>query len=433
MPRWGELRRFERLWIAGLTFGLSAAVCGIFFIFGFWRIIWIPMRSTWYGILLLALGVFWSALSTRHFYWQLMTWSPKDDRESVADKLLQRGPKIVVLGGGSGLGTILRGLKQITANLTAIVTVADDGGSSGRIRKEFGMLPPGDIRNCLIAMADLEPLMERLMQYRFNGGTGLAGHSFGNLFLTAMTGITGDFEQAIRASSQVLAVRGRVLPSTLENIILKAELVDGSVVVGESEIGKSTQTIERLAMEPHEARPVPEALTAIDEADIIILGPGSLYTSVIPNLLVRETVEAIRRSPAIKVYICNAMTQPGETIGYTASDHVRAIIDHAGRGVIDYVLINTKNIPSELLERYKEEGGAPVEADMQMVRSLGVSPLGSALIFTTDYVRHDADQLAAIVLGLLRTTEDHGRIRSRVVRRLNQIMRVLTGSLNIHR
>lgn len=434
MPGWGGLRRFERQWIAGLAFGLLAAVCGLFFIFGFWRILWLAaIPPVGYGILLFLLGVFWSVLATRRFYWQLMTWSPMDGQESAARKALLRGPKIVVVGGGSGLGTILRGLKKITANLTAIVTVADDGGSSGRIRKEFGMLPPGDIRNCLIAMADIEPLMERLMQYRFNGGTGLAGHSFGNLFLTAMTGITGDFEQAIRASSQVLAVRGHVYPSTLENIILKAELVDGSIVKGESAIGKSTVPIKQLSMEPDHAGPVPEALTALKEADIIILGPGSLYTSVIPNLLVKETAEAIRRSSALKVYICNAMTQSGETVGYSAADHVRSIIEHAGSGLIDYALINTKTIPPDLTERYREEGAAPVEADMQQVRVLGVIPMGSPLILTKDIVRHDADQLAAIVLGLLRTDEGQGRIRARVARRVSRIMRVLTGSFHIHR
>jgi uncharacterized cofD-like protein len=381
---------------------------------------------------LLGLGFFWAALATRRFFWQVLTWSPRDGDESAANKVLLRGPKIVVVGGGSGLGMILRGLKKITSNLTAIVTVADDGGSSGRIRKEFGILPPGDIRSCLIALADIEPLMEQLMQYRFNGGTGLAGHSFGNLFLTAMTEITGDFDQAIRASSQVLAVRGRVLPSTLENVVLKAELVDGEIIQGESAIGKSPTRIRQLSMEPAEVQPVPEAVSAIAEADIIILGPGSLYTSIIPNLLVRETAEAIRRSSALKVYICNAMTQPGETVGYSAADHVQAIIDHAGPGLIDYVLINIKSIPKEMLERYQEEGASPVVADLARVRALGVEPLSSPIILTQDFVRHDADQLSSIVLGLLRTTEGrHGRLRFRVMRRIRRLIRIVAGMVHI--
>lgn len=429
MPGWGGLRRFERQWLVGLTFGLLAIVCGFFYMFGFWRIVWLPMAPIWYGITLLALGFFWAALATRRFFWQVLTWSPGDTGESAAEKVLQQGPKIVVVGGGSGLGTILRGLKKITSNLTAIVTVADDGGSSGRIRKEFGILPPGDIRNCLIALADIEPLMEQLMQYRFNGGTGLAGHSFGNLFLAAMTEITGDFDQAIRASSQVLAVRGRVLPSTLENVILQAELVDGSIIRGESAIGKCPARIRQLTMEPGEVLPVPEAITAIDEADIIILGPGSLYTSVIPNLLVKDTAEAIRRSSALKVYICNAMTQPGETVSYSAADHVQAIIEHAGPGLIDYVLINIKTIPKDLLERYLEEGASPVEADIVRVKALGVIPLTSPLILTQDYVRHDAEQLASIVLGLLRTAEGKGRMRLRVARKLKRIIRMVTGMI----
>lgn len=433
MPGWGGLRRFERQWLVGLTFGLLAIVCGFFYMFGFWRIIWMPVEPIWYGITLIGLGFFWAALATRRFFWQMLTWSPGDAEESVAEKVLQHGPKIVVVGGGSGLGTILRGLKQVTSNLTAIVTVADDGGSSGRIRQEFGILPPGDIRNCLIALADIEPLMEQLMQYRFNGGTGLAGHSFGNLFLTAMTEITGDFEQAIRASSQVLAVRGRVLPSTLENVVLNAELVDGSLIRGESAIGKSPTRIRQLSMEPADVRPVPEAITAIEEADMIILGPGSLYTSVIPNLLVKDTAEAIRRSSALKIYICNAMTQPGETVGYSAADHVQAIIEHAGPGLIDYALINVKSIPKEMLERYQEEGASPVEADTARVKALGVTPLTSPLILTQDYVRHDAEQLASIVLGLLRAAEDRGKIRIRVTRRLKRILRMVAGMVSVQR
>lgn len=426
MPGTGGLRQIETNWLISLIFGILATVCGLFLMAGYWRFSWIPAPALVQGLVLLIFGIGWSVSSTRKFFWRVITWYPKEEKDPEIARSLMRGPKIVVVGGGTGLGTILRGLKQVTANITAIVTVADDGGSSGRLRSEFGMLPPGDIRSCLIALADLEPLMERLMQYRFNGGTGLKGHSFGNLFLAAMTEITGDFEQAIRASSQVLAVRGRVLPSTLENPVLHAELVDGSKIVGESVIGHSPVAIRHLAMDPPDARPVPEALTAIGEADLIILGPGSLYTSVIPNLLVHETAEAIRASSAIKVYICNAMTQPGETIGYSAADHVQAIQDHAGEGLIDYVLINTEEISTVLLERYRLEGGAPVVADMDRVRTLGPIPLGAPIVITTDYVRHDADRLAQFMLGLIRSENRRG-LRVRVAKKLLRFLRGFSG------
>lgn len=318
-------------------------------------------------------------------------------------KPIKKGPKIVVLGGGTGLGTILRGLKEITSNLTAIVTVADDGGSSGRLRKEFGILPPGDIRNCLVALADLEPLMERLMQYRFSGSSNLAGHSFGNLFITAMTDITGDFEAAIKESSKVLAVRGQVLPATLENVQLKALLADGAVANGESLISKSGQPIQKISLEPADCRPVPEAVSAIKEADLIILGPGSLFTSIIPNLLVKEIAAAIRRAEAIKLYICNAMTQPGETDNYSASDHVRAIINHAGQGLVDIMLVNTEPITEDILKRYAEEGARPVKVDLEQIKSLGVTPLASRIIVKSTVVRHDARKLAKIVNSLARS------------------------------
>ena len=316
-----------------------------------------------------------------------------------------KGPKIVVIGGGTGLGTILRGLKLITSHLTAIVTVADDGGSSGRLRREYGMLPPGDIRNCLVALADLEPLMERLMQYRFTGDSELGGHSFGNLFLAAMTEITGDFEVAIKESSNILAVRGRVLPATLADVTLNAELENGEIVRGESNVSKLKLPIRRITLEPKHCMPVPEAIAAIKDADLIVLGPGSLYTSIIPNLLVCEVAQAIRNSGALKIYICNAMTQPGETVNYSASDHLRAIIDHAGPGLIDMTIINTDPIPEEMLKRYAEEGSQPVLADLDKVRSMGVTPLGARIIVKTNLIRHDAGKLAELILHLAQTNK----------------------------
>lgn len=318
-------------------------------------------------------------------------------------KATAKGPKIVVVGGGTGLGTILRGLKKITSNLTAIVTVADDGGSSGRLRQEFGILPPGDIRSCLVAMADLEPLMERLMQYRFGGDSDLTGHNFGNLFLTAMTDVTGDFETAIKESSKVLAVRGQVIPATLEDVALKAELSDGSIIHGESNISGSKLPIKKVYLKPEEIRPVPEAITAINEADIIILGPGSLFTSIIPNLLVKDIANAVKNTAATKIYICNAMTQPGETDNYTASDHIKAIINHTGPGLMDIALINTEEIPGEILERYAEEGAVPVIADLDKIKLLGVAPLGAKIIVKTSLIRHDADKLAKMIFRLAKT------------------------------
>ena len=339
-----------------------------------------------------------------------------------------RGPKIVVIGGGTGLGTIIRGLKSITDNLTAIVTVADDGGSSGRLRHEFGILPPGDIRNCLIAMADLEPLMEQLMQFRFAGGAGLAGHNFGNLFLTAMTGITGDFELAIKASSQVLAVRGQVLPATLENVSLVAEMQDGSVVRGESNLREQGIGIERLRLEPADCQPVPEALAALAEAEAIILGPGSLYTSVIPNLLVREISEALRKAPGLRIYVCNAMTEPGETTGYTASDHLKALLRHGGEGLIDLALINNEPVPPHLVEAYAREGAAPVKADLDAVTALGITPLAEPLIVKNGLVRHDAQELSRILLGLIRVKKLSAGPSARWRKRFHRVLHELVSS-----
>lgn len=341
------------------------------------------------------------------------------------------GPKIVVIGGGTGLGTILRGLKELTSHLTAIVAVGDDGGSSGRLRREFGILPPGDIRNCLVAMANLEPLMERLMQYRFSGGSPLAGHSFGNLFLTAMTDITGDFETAIRESSKVLAVTGQVLPATLENVVLKAEMIDGNIVYGESNISRSKVPIKRLYMEPEDSKPVPEALSAIQEADIIIIGPGSLFTSIIPNLLVKEIANSIRETPALKVYICNAMTEPGETDNYTASDHIRAIYSHCGDGLMDIALVNTELIPSDILNRYSEEGAQPVLADLDKIKNYGVTPIGAKIIIKSNVVRHDATKLAKMIYRLSRTQKIGSNFGKIFTRQLYRFVKRLPGIIMI--
>ncbi|MBI3083688.1 MAG: YvcK family protein [Candidatus Omnitrophica bacterium] len=318
-----------------------------------------------------------------------------------------KGPKLVVIGGGTGLSTLLSGLKHYTTNITAIVTMADDGGSSGRLRQEFDMLPPGDIRNCLVALADTEPLMQRLFQYRFAEGSALQGHNFGNLFITAMTKITGDFERAVQASSKVLAIRGRVVPSTNMKVHLAAELDDGSVTLGETKISQVDVPIRRIYLEPAGCQPTAEALEAVREAHAVILGPGSLYTSIIPNLLVEHMVDAIVQSKALKIYVCNVMTQSRETNGYRASDHVRALVAHANPGVIQLCLVNTETVPHALLEKYRQEGAFPVEPDIERIRELGYQVVAENIISTENYVRHDPDRVAKLVIQL--TVGSRGR------------------------
>jgi len=314
---------------------------------------------------------------------------------------LKKGPRIVVIGGGTGLSMLLRGLKHYTSNITAIVTVADDGGSSGQLRGELGILPPGDIRNCLVALADTESLMEELFQHRFTNCNGLSGHSMGNLFIAGMTQIAGDFQTAIKEMGRVLAIRGQVLPVTLKHITLCAELEDGAVIEGESNIPRTPQKIKRVFLRPADCDPVPDALKAIAEADVIILGPGSLYTSVIPNLLVRGVADAIAKSPAVTVYACNIMTQPGETDGYTASAHIRAIHQHAGSGLIDYAIVNIEDIPRKLLRKYRDDGAVPVRPDIKEIQRMNVNPAAHNLVFETDVVRHDPRKLAQAIVDLI--------------------------------
>jgi uncharacterized cofD-like protein len=326
-----------------------------------------------------------------------------EQSDRVADLIytrrsLGRGPKIVVIGGGTGLSVLLRGLKEHTSNLTAIVTVADDGGSSGRLRGDLGMLPPGDIRNCLVALADTEPLMEELLQYRFAAGD-LAGHSVGNLLLAALNEVTGSFDQSVRSLSKVLAIRGHVLPATLTDVTLCAELADVTLVQGESSIPRGGHRIKRVFLKPPRCLPLPETLAAIRNADAVVLGPGSLYTSIIPNLLVTGIPEALARTSAIKIYICNVMTQRGETGGYTASSHLRAILNYLPH-TIDYAVVNTGQIPYRLRNRYKLEGAEPVAPDLDEIEKLGVAAVGGDLVQQTDVVRHHPDKLAQAVVQL---------------------------------
>ena len=316
-------------------------------------------------------------------------------------KQLEKGPEIVSLGGGTGLSNLLRGFKKCTSNITAIVTVADDGGSSGKLRDELGILPPGDIRNCLVALADVEPLMEKLMQYRFSDEGHLVGHSFGNLFIAAMTEVTGDFEEAIKESSEVLALKGQVLPATNEDVQLGAVYADNSIRMGESVIPKQDKEIKKVFLKPSSCKPTEDALKSIKQAGVITIGPGSLYTSILPNLLVEGIVEAIQDSNAIKVYICNVMTQPGETTNYTASDHIQTIYDHIGKEIFDYVIINTERGTKSLIDKYREEGAYPVKFDRDKIKAKQIKIIEGNLLSSNKYLRHDPDETAKKILDLL--------------------------------
>ena len=321
---------------------------------------------------------------------------------------------VVSIGGGTGLATLLRGLKfhlssttrparyhPTISRLTAVVTVTDEGGSSGRLRREFGMLPPGDIRNCLVALAEDETLFARLFNYRFASGRGLRGHSFGNLFLTALTHLTHDFAKAVQLSSEVLAIRGEIFPATLSDVRLRAQLQDGRMICGEKRISGTRVPIRRLSTVPSRCRPLSETLAAIEAADLITLGPGSLYTSLVPNLLVQGVAEKIARSKALKVYIENLMTQPGESLSYTASDHLRALEQHAGRKLFDLIVLNTQPLRPALLKRYAAERAEPVTNDLEGIWALGVKPVCAELLAEEDQVaRHDSHKLAQLVLNL---------------------------------
>lgn len=325
---------------------------------------------------------------------------------------LNRGPKIVAIGGGTGLSTMLKGIKKITNNITAIVTVGDDGGSSGKLREELGVLPPGDIRSCIAALADDEDLVAKLFQYRFKDCAGLSGHSFGNLFLTAMCSITGNMVNAVQESSKVLSIRGRVLPSTLDDMRLVAEMEDGSIIKGESNIPESGKKIKRLFTEPIKCKPLADAIMAIQDADIIILGPGSLYTSVIPNLLISDISKAVSEAKAKKIYVCNIMTQPGETDGFSVSDHIKTLIKHAKyEKIIDAVLVNTE-LPEDLIAPYRDAGSEPVNVDEKEVAKMGIEIVQKNLIADkrfedghSSFVRHSPMRLARVIYYWYRKSE----------------------------
>jgi uncharacterized cofD-like protein len=333
-------------------------------------------------------------------------------KRSGKTKTRARSFRIVALGGGTGLSTLLRGLKEHVfrrtdehasaerpiADLAAIVTVTDDGGSSGRLRRENRILPPGDIRNCMVALSKDEALLGRLFQYRFHAGRGLIGHNFGNLFLAALTHVTGDFTEAIRVSSKVLAIRGRIFPSTLSNVHLVATLENGHTVHGETRITASRSPIKSVSLSPRRVRTLPKAVEAIKQADLILLGPGSLYTSILPNLLIPEISNAIARSKAPRVYIANLMTQPGETAGYALADHLRAIQKHVPHQVIDWVVANRQPVSPDVARRYRADGAEPVAVDLPALQKLGFRVILDNLLEEHGVIRHNTKRLSRLLL-----------------------------------
>ncbi|MDR3560184.1 MAG: YvcK family protein [Negativicutes bacterium] len=409
-------------WLLLFSLGVIAASLGLAIVFNYkyvgvveeniFRVVYRATGKYYYavttivGIAFFGVGLSVMTLATRKIIRSVISVLVPEGPDKLVEIIFQkrklnRGPAVVVLGGGTGLSVLLRGIKNVTSNITAIVTVADDGGSSGRIRQDLGMIPPGDLRNCLVALADTEPLMEKLFQHRFGGKGDLAGHSFGNLFIAAMTEVLGDVELALKESSKVLAVRGQVLPSSTQTIRLVAEMTDGSVVEGESQIPLAGKTVHRVAIRPADVSPVGSALEAIREADACILGPGSLYTSVLPNLLVPGMADALRQTQAVKIYICNVMTQRGETHGYTASQHVQAILDHVGPGIIDYAVVNVQEVAPELREVYARQDAYPVVADVEAVEALGVKVVKANLISETNLVRHDSLRLSRTIMSMV--------------------------------
>ncbi|MBI2686753.1 MAG: uridine diphosphate-N-acetylglucosamine-binding protein YvcK [Acidobacteria bacterium] len=332
----------------------------------------------------------------------------------TSSDLYRKPLRIVAIGGGTGLSALLHGLKTYAAperpmiSITAIVTVTDDGGSSGRLRRDFSVLPPGDIRACMVALSEDETLLSRMFQYRFRGGRGLKGHSFGNLFLTALTDLTGDFAHAVRLASEILASRGDIIPSTAENVVLEAQLADGRVIKGESNISKSRSPIEWIHILPRSPEPFRESLEAIRQADLITLGPGSLFTSVIPNMLVRSIPREIIRATGVRAYMTNLMAQPGETTNFTASDHVRAILKHCGVAaknasrLLDYVVVNNAPLHSAALSRYAAQKALPVEMDIERLQSMGLRVLEANLAESDPKIRHSPSRTAELVLKLAR-------------------------------
>jgi uncharacterized cofD-like protein len=339
------------------------------------------------------------------------------------------GTRVVAIGGGTGLSTLLKGLKQYTvragdmplqgpfvSDLTAVVTVSDDGGSSGRLRRELGMLPPGDVRNCLVAVSEDENLLSKLFQHRFSSSGDLEGHNFGNLFLAALTAMTGDFAVAVKQASEILATRGHILPATSANVQLEAIMDDGSRVLGETSINASHRRIVELQVVPPNPEPLPQTLEAIARADVITMGPGSLFTSLVPNLLVRGIPEAIATSRAVRVFICNLMTEANESLNMTASDHIKAIYNHSSGKIFDYALVNTAPVSASMRERYAEEHAEQVHADIEAIEQMGVKCIAGNFVMESHYARHATDRLCQELLSLAKFARHPAALASQALR-----------------
>lgn len=412
--RWLQPGLGVKRWFALLLLGLVFVAFGALLSFNLFAYELVATfgstaHATLVGALAVGAGVFLIAISLTAVVRSIARALLPDETELVERMWSQRrlgsGLKVVTLGGGTGLSSLLRGLKRYTTNITAIVVVSDDGGSSGRLRKEMpGLsLPPGDIRNCLAALADEEPLMTQLLQYRFapENAPDLAGHSFGNLLIAALEDITGDFEEAIRETGRVLAIRGKVLPPTLDSVRLCARLKDGSNVCGESNIGHSGGAVDYVYLDPAAPEPLQEALDAVAAADLIVIGPGSLYTSIVPNLLVPRVAETIAHSQAIRVFVCNVMTQPGETDGMaSAAAHVEALLRHVDQRIFDYVVVNNRRPQREVEQRYRAEGAEFVASDVRQIAKMGYLPVEAPLLAAEGFARHDSGELAKLLIGL---------------------------------
>lgn len=387
---------------------IGVCIFGVFLVFaGASRLFLVHLNINKYlNIGLIAIGIIFLVMGIWRIIISILNILLPQKESNLVDlvykkRFLEKGPKIVAVGGGTGLSVLLHGLKEYTSNLTAIVTVADSGGSSGRLREQFDVLPPGDIRNCLVALADTESLMQDLFQFRFDKDSEFNGHNFGNLFITVMTKLTGDFERAIKESSKVLAIRGQVIPATLNSVTLGAEYTDGSIAEGEAEIPLRHKQIKKVYLKPENSLATPEAIKAIKEADTIILGPGSLYTSIIPNLLIKEIAQAIANSRALKIYVCNVMTQPGETDGLAAFDHLQTLVRHTHPRIVDWCIVNNAKPSSEILERYQKENSYPIILDSQKIKKAGYRVIEDDMINVLNYVRHDSGKLARIITGLI--------------------------------
>lgn len=411
LSKWMSPGMGVKRWFVLSFAGLLVFTCGILILADVPSELWSTLRARFSVRTTLGMGtaiggmVVVIAGVVRGFLTMYQAVAPNPTRKLVdvlyERKQLESGLKIATMGGGTGLASLLRGLKPMTSNLVAVVTVCDDGGSSGRLSKDLGMLPPGDIRNCLVALADDESLLGELFSYRFQDGQGLSGHSFGNLFLAALTEVVGDFEEAIQVSSQVLASRGKVLPTTLDTVTLCARMEDGRVIRGESSIPRANGVIQQVYLDPPGAKPTPEVLSNLRLADAVVLGPGSLFTSVIPNLLVEGVEDVLRQLTVPKIYVCNVMTQPGETDGFGAADHLEALEKHIGAGLVDTIVVNIATPSEEMVKLYEEAGAEPVDPQLDRLERMGVKVVGANLLSDRDVVRHDSDRLATALIDLL--------------------------------